>query len=144
MGQARAHLRPERDSPPSWPRWPQPWRSPLPAEPPPAGALHFYHGTASNGQYLNLTTGPKRPRDLLPPVGACRPGFIHLLVNPVVLLNRAPLSPAGSFSKTPAPRQRVDQIQRKGQAQLRHRARAGPGNKICDGTDVTFKLKLIQ
>jgi hypothetical protein len=110
-----------------------------------AGNLHYYHGTASNGQYLNLTAGPDSALVSFTRLWErCRPGFIHLLVNPVVLLNHASLGGDGSFSKTlhvGTESTSYKGVVKANSARVRVQ---DTGNKICEGTDITFKLNLIR
>jgi hypothetical protein len=109
------------------------------------GVLHYYHGTASNGQYLNLTTGPKSALVSFTRLWErCRPGGIHLLVNPAALLNFASLSKTGSFSRTV----------RLGGSSTSYKGTVSAnsaivkvddaGNSLCEGTNVKFKLHLIR
>jgi hypothetical protein len=110
-----------------------------------AGKLHYYHGTSTNGQYLNLTAGPDSALVSFTRLWErCRPGYIHLLVNPVVLLNHAALKSDGSFSKTlkvGTESTSYNGVVKANSARVRVR---DTGNKICDGTDITFKLNLVR
>lgn len=110
-----------------------------------ASKLHYFHGTASNGQYLNLTAGPDSALVSFTRLWErCRPGSIHLLVNPVVLLNHAALRGDGTFSKTL--KVGTESTSYKGVVKANSaRVRVqDTGNKICDGTDITFNLNLVR
>jgi hypothetical protein len=110
-----------------------------------ASKLHYYHGTSTNGQYLNLTAGPDSALVSFTRLWEqCRPGFIHLLVNPVILLNHASLDAGGKFSKTLHVGSEWTSYTGTVKANAATVRVKDSGNKICRGTDVTFKLNLIR
>ncbi len=109
--------------------------------------LHYYHGTLSNGQYLNLTVSSHSALVSFTRLWEkCHPGGIHLLVNPAVLLNFASLNKHGSFSRT----MKLGKLTTtyKGVVK-RNRARVtvddeNGQNGLCEGSKVTFHLKKIR
>jgi len=107
--------------------------------------LHYYHGTSSNGQYLNLTTGPDSAIVTFTRLWErCRPGFIHLLVNPTALLTHASLGGDGSFARTLHLGNEWTSYKGTVRANSATVRVQDSGNGICEGTDVTFKLQLIR
>ncbi len=107
--------------------------------------LRYYHGTASNGQYLNLTAGPDSALVSFTRLWErCRPGGIHLLVNPAILLNHALLDGDGTFSKTLHLGKELTRYKGTVHANAARVRVHDTGNLLCNGTDITFKLRLIH